>query len=94
MQRRLRCPPASRPILHHARTLSTGDEMSPCTPIERYAFTDIQRLQTATGKVPYDIPDHYWRYCWHMRRSFMGNRAPRIGWQFVPPTVIALPHLR
>jgi hypothetical protein len=45
------------------------------------AFIDIMRLSARNGMVPKAIPDHYWRYCWAMRRQAMGNPIPAVGWR-------------
>lgn len=45
------------------------------------SFLDIVRFTTKDGKVPREIPDHYWRFCWSLRRKAMGNKVPSVGWQ-------------
>jgi hypothetical protein len=43
------------------------------------AFADILRLTTPDGRVPKEIPEHYWQFCWAMRRRAMGNPVPSVG---------------
>lgn len=45
---------------------------------ETESFIDIIRLSQVTGKVPKEIPDHYWRFCWSLRRKAMGNKVPGV----------------
>jgi len=47
------------------------------TSYEVTAFTDIVKL-CVNGTVPAEIPAHYWRFCWCMRRKAMGNKAPNV----------------
>lgn len=48
---------------------------------ETESFTDIMRLTARTGKVPPEIPAHYWRFCWALRRKAMGNKVPAVSWR-------------
>ena len=50
---------------------------------ETESFVDIVRLTTQSGKVPKEIPAHYWRFCWAMRRAAMGNKTPSVDWRNV-----------
>lgn len=45
---------------------------------DRESFIDIVRLSQSTGKVPKEIPAHYWRFCWSLRRKAMGNKVPNV----------------
>ena len=47
---------------------------------ETEAFADIIRLTNSAGKVPAEIPGHYWRFCWTMRRAAKGLKAPKVSW--------------
>ena len=60
---------------------------------ETESFIDIARLTTKTGKVPSEIPAHYWHFCFALRRNAKGNKVPSLGWQgaSLRSSVIKLP---
>lgn len=41
-------------------------------------FTDVVRLQTPAGRIPADIPAHYWRFAWSIHREHRGNKVPQV----------------
>lgn len=52
------------------------------TTYETTAFIDIMKL-CVNGKVPKEIPAHYWRFCWSLRRNSMGNKVPNVDLQSI-----------
>jgi hypothetical protein len=60
---------------------------------ETESFLDIIIL-SKSGKVPDEIPAHYWKFCYSLRRKAKGLKVPAIGWQDAArlTPVICLPY--
>jgi len=54
------------------------------------AFADIQKLALAAGKVPNEIPMHYWHYCRAVHRREKGLTLSTFQWFELLPPVITL----